>query len=185
MKKIAIITITVALVVGSLFLFNFLTRNDSLATADKTDIENRLKTINKKVNLPGILVKEGVQDLGCDSSSSVGTADHDYCSYESYKLYKHNGDVQQDIRQIEQIFAQEDIKALTNSHTDAKLGKVALTTGYLSKTSKDATLGGILSSAEISALADNEYIYGFRTTTGYYSCTNASIFKQPCPAPNQ
>lgn len=201
-NKIALVTfILIALILFWLFALPRL--NGNLISHDVQATQQSIKNEANKIDLPGTLVYDEVQNQGCNNGGSAGLHIYISCHFDAYRLFKNNDAAPANLRQIEDKLTSMGFKRFlldgqTNESFTAALDATdnRFSFALIKQQSppisadiiyyKEAADTGALALGEpyhqFPAPAPNEYVYGVKFSSGYYKC-ETSIIEPPCFAP--
>lgn len=171
----------------------WLTRNQSLYTPEKKDIQAKIeKTINA-FKAEGELVYSSIEDKACTTGAIGWLGKTTQCVFKGAKYYKNNKNALVDLRMTDKRmrelgFTNIDGDALNVERPnifmyDSKDGLSVRREFFKLDQDSTTTAKDYLATLKDIPLNADEYIYGIFVYAPYWSCSLTSWFEQPCPSP--
>lgn len=200
-RRNLIIIVAFALVV--LPLLWLAVRNETYYAGDKQKINSDVVALLGDVQSSRPPVYSAVVDQGCDDKGSVGLATSTVCKIAGYKYYEATGSVASDMQDLDSLVQRQGWYRAFPSPADQQIldGTTGGSISYRPNSANgqgvnpyldltvyrgrldDTTIDGLIQSGKMQPLVAGSVIYGIHVTENYWSCTDQSLLKLPCPSP--
>ena len=174
----------------------YVTRNTSLSTHDKKDLHEKIQAALKDVP-GGSPAYSSIEDTGCDSRNSVGLERYVHCDYVALQWLRGDGDLSDKLKVVDAALmdagwqrTQEALKYeevfAGSKHLQLRYSKDGLAMWVIFYKSPELSsygAQGLIAENKLPQLDENEFFYGSRIDTSYWSCRAGAITIQPCPTP--